>query len=77
MDMHAGLLRIATLLRWLGVLWNFGWWASAAWEFAREPRFSDAVSNALPDAFVGGLGFCVAWGIAWAIERFPKDEGPR
>jgi hypothetical protein len=62
-------LRWVKAVQWLGLLWNFVWWGFAVLELVREPRLSDGISNAIPYAFAGGLGFCVAFALAWVIKR--------
>ena len=52
---HVGRI-IARMLEYAGVLWAAGCVGSAALEFAIDPRWSDALSDAFPLVLAGGLG---------------------
>ena len=70
---RALLLRTVRVVQWLGVLWNFAWWAVAIYELYRAPRLSDAIGNAIAYALLGGFGFLVAFTIGWIMKLFDKS----
>jgi len=77
MDRETRLLRIAKALQWLGVLWNIGCVGIALLAIANQQRFSDGVSDAVPVALLGGVGFSIAWAIAWVIKGLARERHHR
>jgi hypothetical protein len=69
---HVGRI-IARMLEYAGVLWAAGCVGSAALEFAIDPRWSDALSDAFPLVLAGGLGFCLAWWMASVARRLATN----
>jgi len=74
---RARLLRIARAVQWLGVVWNFSWWGYALLESRRSLTFSDAIEDATPLFFLGGIGFGVAYFVAWLIRNRAKRGARR
>lgn len=74
---RARLLRIAKATQWLGVVWNFLCWGYALLELRRNQTLSDAIGNAIPLFLLGGIGFAVAFFVAWVLKKLAKRRvGP-
>jgi hypothetical protein len=59
-------------VQWLGVVWNFSCWGYALLESQRSLNLSDAIEDATPLFFLGGIGFAVAIGVALALRILAK-----
>jgi hypothetical protein len=66
---RASLLRLAKAVQWLGVVWNFSWWGYALLQSRHSPSLSDAIEDATPLFFLGGIGIAVAFLVAWIIRN--------
>lgn len=66
---RARLLAIARAVQWAGVVWNFACWGYAAWELQTARDLSDAIGDAIPLFLLGGIGFAVAYFVAWILEK--------
>ena len=74
---RARLLRVAKAVLWLGVVWNFSWWGYALWESRHSLSLSDAIEDATPLFFLGGIGFGVAALVGWIIRKRAKRGARR
>jgi len=71
--LRKGLLAIAKLLEWLGILWVVLCAGDALLDVALYQRFSDAVADGVPLLFAGGIGCILAWLIALIIRGFAEQ----
>jgi hypothetical protein len=67
MRMKKGLLAIAKVLEWLGIVWVVYCAGDALLAFRVDQRVSDAIADAVPILLAGGLGCILAWSIALLI----------
>ena len=67
MRIGKGLIAIAKVLEWLGILWVLYCAGDALWAFRVDQRFSDAVADAVPILLAGGIGCILAWTIALVV----------
>ena len=74
---RARLLRVAKAVLWLGVVWNFSWWGYAIWESRQSLSLSDAIEDATPLFFLGGIGFGAAVFVGWIIRNRAKRRARR
>jgi hypothetical protein len=68
------MLRTAKAVQWLGVVWNFSWWGYALLQSRASPSLSDALEDATPLFFLGGIGFAVAFIVGWIISDRAKRK---
>ena len=73
-ERRAGLLRVANAVQWLGVAWNFSWWGYALLQSRHSLSLSDAIEDATPLFFLGGIGIAVAFFVAWIIRNRAKRK---